>query len=189
MYHFFNIKLILFVLSLSIDTAIVSIGLGISGIGKKYYLRLGISFAVFEGLMPLIGFLAGNLVSGILGSITSYLGIILLFGMSIWMFKESFKDNDKKLHIHTWKGLMLTSLAVSMDELAVGFTMGTLGFPIIPVVILTASQAFVITFLGIFFGNIIGEKFIKRGEILTAVILFALAVLLLVEKLLHIGFK
>jgi putative Mn2+ efflux pump MntP len=189
MHHFLTteVKLALFILSLGIDTFTVAIGLGISGIGRKTRLRVGISFALFEGLMPLVGFLLGHAASNYLGSVASILGIIILFGVGVWMIRETFSNEDKKLEIETKKGLVLTSLAVSMDELAVGFSMGTLGFPIVLTVILIALQAFVLTFIGTTVGNRIGEAFAERAELIAGLVLCGLAILLLLENVLHIN--
>jgi manganese efflux pump family protein len=189
MHHFLTseIKLALFVLSLGIDTFTVAVGLGISGIGRKNRLRVGVSFALFEGLMPLIGFLLGHAVSNLFGNIASVLGILILFGIGVWMIKEAFSREDKKLKIDTRKGLVFTSLSVSMDELAVGFSMGTLGLPIILTVILIALQAFVLTVIGTTFGNRIGEVLAERAEFVAGFVLCTLAILLLLGNILHIN--
>ena len=189
MHHFLTTeaKLALFVLSLGIDTFTVAVGLGISGIGRKSRLRVGVSFALFEGLMPLLGFLLGHAVSNVLGDIASILGILILFGIGVWLIKEAFSEKDKKLQVDTKKGLVLTSLSVSMDELAVGFSMGALGLPIVLTVILIALQAFVLTFIGTTFGNRIGQILADRAEFVAGIVLCTLAILLLLEKILHIN--
>src|SRR5258708_36830722 len=117
MQHFIStdIKLAILILSLGVDTLTVAIGLGISGIGKKNRLRVGTSFALFEGIMPLFGFLIGHLIGGLLGDITSILGIIVLLGIGAWIMKESLSKEDKKLEIDTWSGLLLPSLSLSLD--------------------------------------------------------------------------
>ena len=190
MHHFLTteMKLTLFVLSLGIDSFTVALGLGISGIGRKNRLRVGLSFALFEGLMPVVGFLLGHAVSNFLGNIAAIVGIIILFGIGLWIIKEAFSKEDKGLKIDTRKGLVLTSLSISIDELAVGFSMGTLGLPIILTAILIALQAFVLTFIGTSIGNRIGEIFSERAEIIGGIILCGLAILLLLENVLHIDF-
>jgi putative Mn2+ efflux pump MntP len=69
-----------------------------------------------------------------------------------------------------------------MDELAVGFSMGTLGLPIIPAVIVIASQAFVLTFAGTALGNRIGERLTERAELVAGCVLCGLALVLLLEN-------
>jgi manganese efflux pump family protein len=176
------VKIIFFVLSLGIDTLAVSVGLGISGIGKRNLLKVCISFALFESLMPLIGFFAGFLFSDYLGYIASTIGTIILFAVGLWIIKESFSKETKHFRIDTKKGLILTSLSVSMDELAVGFSMGTLNFPIALTVILLLLQTFLFTYIGITFGNRIGMKFAERAKLLAGIVLCGLAIFFLLEK-------
>jgi putative Mn2+ efflux pump MntP len=184
---FTDIKLAILILSLGVDTFTVAIGLGISGIGRKNRIRVGTSFALFEGIMPLLGFLLGHVLGGILGDVASIFGIIVLFGIGAWIIKESHSKKDEKLEIDTWRGLLLTSLSVSLDELAVGFSMGALGFPIALTTILIAAQAFLLTFIGTIIGNRIGEKLAERAELVAGSVLCTLATLLILEKILRIS--
>lgn len=179
-----GIKLALLVLSLGLDTLAVAVALGISGIGRRTRLRVGLSFALFEGLMPLVGFFAGRSVSGVAGDAASIAGIVVLFGVGGWMVWESLAgDEDREMAVQSLGGLLLTSLSVSMDELAVGFSMGALGLPILLTVILIAAQAFLITLIGTAAGNRIGERVAERGETVAGLVLCGLALVLAVERL------
>ena len=179
-----DLKLALLILSLGVDTFTVAIGLGISGVGQKNRLRVGTSFAMFEGVMPILGFLFGKVIGGIFGDVTSVFGIAILFGVGAWIIKESLSKENKKLEIDTWAGLLLTSFSVSLDELAVGFSMGALGFPIALTAILVAAQAFLFTFIGTMIGNRVGEKLAERAEFVAGSVLCLLATLLVLEKIL-----
>lgn len=178
------LKLAVLVLSLGLDTVTVAVALGISGIGRRQRVRVGVSFACFEGGMPLLGFLAGRAVSGAIGGIASMLGIALLFGVGVWMVYEAVTGEDEpKLAVESWRGLILTSVSVSLDELAVGFSMGALGLPIALTVILIAAQAFVLTLVGTAIGNRVGEELAERAEVVAGIVLCGLAVVLAIEKI------
>ncbi len=179
-----DFKLIVLVLSLGLDTFTVAVSLGIAGIGRSNRIRVGSSFALFEGGMPLIGFIAGRLISGAVGDIASWAGIIVLFGVGVYMVYEAVSGEDEaNFSIDTWRGLLLTSLSVSLDELAIGFSMGALGLPIVLAVISIAAQAFILTFIGTTLGNRIGERLAERAELVAGVVLAGLAMVLVVEKL------
>jgi manganese efflux pump family protein len=179
-----GVKLAVLVLSLGLDTVTVAVSLGIAGIGRRNRVRIGASFALFEGGMPLGGFLAGRLISGAVGDIASWAGVLVLLGVGVYMVYESLSDQDEAiLNIDTWRGLLLTSLSVSMDELAIGFSMGALGLPIALAVVLIAAQAFILTFIGTALGNRIGERLAERAEFVAGAVLATLAVVLIVEKL------
>jgi putative Mn2+ efflux pump MntP len=178
-----DFKLAILVLSLGLDTLAVAVSLGIAGIGRRNRVRVGLSFALFEGGMPLIGFVAGRLISGAIGDIAAWLGIIVLLAVGVYMVYESVSGEvEANFNIDTWRGLVLISLSVSMDELAIGFSMGALGLPIVLAVVLIAAQAFVLTFAGTALGNRIGERLAERAESVAGVVLAGLAVALAVGK-------
>jgi putative Mn2+ efflux pump MntP len=70
-----------------------------------------------------------------------------------------------------------------MDELAVGFSMGALGLPIVLTVVLIAAQAFIITVLGTMAGNRIGVQLAERGETVAGVVLCGLALALAAQRI------
>lgn len=185
------VKLALLVLSLGMDTLAVAVALGISGMGKRNRLRVGAGFALFEGGMPLVGFAAGRLVSGALGEVASITGIVILFAVGAWMIHEGFAEAETDSQesaslsrsIESWWGLVLTSLSVSLDELAIGFSMGALGLPIGLTVVLIAAQAFLLTLIGTSIGNRIGEELAERAEMVAGIVLCGLALLLVGEKI------
>lgn len=178
-----SLKLAILVLSLGLDTLTVAIGLGISGTDQRNRLRVGATFALFEGGMPLAGFLLGKIASSAAGDVASLAGIIVLFGVGAWMVYEALAgDAESEFDIEGLRGLLLTALSVSLDELAVGFSMGALGLPIAVAVILIAAQAFILTYLGTALGNRIGERLAERAELVAGVVLAGLALVLLVGK-------
>jgi manganese efflux pump family protein len=178
-----GVKLALLVLSLGLDTFAVAVALGISGIGRRGRLRVGVSFALFEGLMPLVGFFLGAAISGAEAKFATVAGIVVLFGVGAWMIWESFfGDDDREPAVDSLRGIVLTSLSVSMDELAVGFSMGALGLPAGLAVALIAAQAFLITLLGTSLGNRIGKRVAERGETVAGVVLCGLALVLAVQQ-------
>jgi putative Mn2+ efflux pump MntP len=179
-----GVKLALLVFSLGLDTLAVAVALGMSGIGRQNRLRAATSFALFEGVMPLAGFFIGRGASGAAGDVASIAGIVVLFGVGAWTIQESLRgDDEREPAVESIGGLILTSLSVSMDELAVGFSMGALGLPILLTVILIAAQAFLVTLIGAAAGQRIGEHVAERGEMLAGVVLCGLALVLAVERL------
>ncbi len=58
--------------------------------------------------------------------------------------------------------LVLLGLSVSLDELAIGFTLGLLRVPVLPVVILVGVQAIVVSQIGLTIGFLLPER-LRRG--------------------------
>lgn len=169
-------------LSLGLDTFAVAIGLGLSGVDGRARLRAGFAFAAAEGVMPLAGFLLGNVLARAVGAVASYLAIGLLFAVGAYALWEATRNEDHDYHVEAPLTLLVLALSVSMDELAVGFSLGLLHVPVLLAVDYIALQAFILTLVGIRLGGRLGAVFAERAELISGVALIGLAVLLLVEK-------
>lgn len=74
-------------------------------------------------------------------------------------------------------------MSVSLDELAIGFTLGLLRLPALLVIVLIGAQAFVLSQLGLRLGGRMGSRVRKGAERLAGLALDALGAGLLIEKL------
>ena len=77
----------------------------------------------------------------------------------------------------------MLEISISLDELAVGFTFELLRLPVLPVIIVIAVEAFVLSQLGMRLGARLSEKTRERAQQLAGAALLGLGVVLLVEKL------
>lgn len=179
-------KLAGLVLSLGLDTFAVAIGLGLSGVGRRDRIRYGVSFALAEGIMPLVGFLVGQVVANVVSAVASYVAIALLLGVGLYILWESMHEEEREFEAATVPRLLTLALSVSMDELAVGFSLGLLRIPVLVAAALIAAQAFLLTWIGISFGKALGEVLAERAELLSGIVLSLLALLLLVLKVMGI---
>lgn len=73
---------------------------------------------------------------------------------------------------------------VSLDELAIGFSLGLARLPTVPVIIAIGAQAFLAAQLGLQLGGRIGERFREAAERLAGIALIALGLFLITEHLL-----
>jgi putative Mn2+ efflux pump MntP len=146
-----------FVVPLGFDTLAVALLLGLRGIRP---FRPALTFAVFEAAMPLIGILLGRLVGDRFETPAVVLGGLVLLGVALYMLKEALEDEDETAgHDFTTLGMAaIAGFGISMDELAIGFPMGTSGLPIPQTIGAIAAQAFVVTYVGIFAGSRVGAR-------------------------------
>jgi putative Mn2+ efflux pump MntP len=79
--------------------------------------------------------------------------------------------------------LLALGLSVSLDELAIGFTIGLLHLSLGLAVVLIGAQAFLFSQLGLRLGSHLNEAFRERAERAAGVALLALASFLAIEKL------
>jgi putative Mn2+ efflux pump MntP len=141
-------------------------------------------FALFEGGMALLGFAAGRLISSALGEAASLVGVVVLFGVGTWMVYQSLGGLEEgELQIESWRSLLLTSASISMDELAIGFSMGSLRLPVGITIVFIAGQALVLTLIGTAIGNRVGERLAERAETVAGLVLCGLALVLTAEML------
>ena len=183
------LKLVGLIVPLGLDTFAVAAALGIAGLKAQDRLRVSLLFTAFEVGMPLVGFFGGRLVGDVVGNAADYLAILVLIALGVFMVwpKSEEKENKRRGLLGRTRGLAAIGLgiSISMDELAIGFTIGLLRFSIFLVVILIGVQTFVVTQMGIRLGERVGERVREGAERLAGVALAALGFVLAGEKLVH----
>ncbi|GAC1652950.1 MAG: manganese efflux pump MntP family protein [Vulcanimicrobiaceae bacterium] len=155
------VKIAAFVVPLGIDTLAVAVLLGLRGVGP---LRPALVFAFFEAVMPLIGIVAGRFVGARFETPAVITGGVVLIGVAAYMLKEKLEDSEEadNLSFDSWRVAMLAGFGVCMDELAIGFPMGTSGLPIPQTLGAIAVQTFIVTFAGCLAGRRVGESLGRR---------------------------
>src|SRR5437660_9247018 len=167
------LKLVGLIVPLGLDTFAVAAALGIAGLKGQERLRVSLLFTAFEVGMPLVGFFGRRLVGNVAGSAADYLAILILIALGVYVFwpKREEKEQERLGLLGRTHGLAAIGLgiSVSMDELAIGFTIGLLRFSIFLVVILIGVQTFVVTQLGIRLGARVGERVREGAERLAGI--------------------
>jgi manganese efflux pump family protein len=183
------LKVIALVVPLGLDTFAVAAALGMAGLRREDRLRVSALFTAFEVGMPLIGFFGGRLVGNVAGSAADFVAIIILIGLGIYLlWPKGDEQEDKRASLlGRTHGLAAIGLGISIstDELAIGFTIGLLRFPVLLILVLIGIQTFVAAQLGIRLGARLGERIREGAERLAGVALALLGLFLLAEKLFH----
>ena len=167
--------------------------------------------------MPLVGLTIGYAVSLFLSNVMHILGPLLLIGVGLWELLEEVHERISKGKEHKnlaganpavpsdpnsaagaekdtvqrWDRQLLLALSVSLDELAIGFSLGaiTSGLPgsktinTITLCILIGLQGFLMTLIGLTLGRTLRVrlKSVKEWtELLSCILLIALGVWLLI---------
>lgn len=177
---------IAFIVPLAVDTFAVSAAVGVTKPTRRQRLRLSGVFAIFEGGMPAVGVLIGGPLSQALGATADYLAIAILLGFGGFTLLHGDDEDEEASRLATAHGaaLILIGLSVSLDELAIGFTLGLLGVPVLPALVAIGTQAFVASQVGFRFGSSLSGRFREVAERLAGIVLIALACVLLAERLL-----
>lgn len=119
------IEVIILGIALAMDSLAVSIvnGIKYKNYGKKEMLLASLSFGVFQGLMPLFGYLLFTPFIKYVEKIDHWIVLILLSYIGIGMIKESFEKQEdifEKTEKFTLKVLLAESIATAIDALSVG---------------------------------------------------------------------
>ena len=180
-------KLVALILPLGLDTFAVSAALGAMRVSGAHRLRLSLLFAAFEALMPLIGLALGAPLGRAIGDAADYIAIGVLFAFGVYTLLHSEDDDERLSQLVKLGGVsssLLLGTSISLDELAIGFTLGLLRLPAGLVIVLIALQAFIVTQLGLRLGHRLSEQVREGAETLAGLALIVLALGLLAERLL-----
>lgn len=176
------VKLVLFVLPLGLDTFAVSAALGLAGLPKRQRLKISLIFSAFEMAMPVVGLLLGRALGHAIGDVADYVAAAALVALGLWMLFGAEEDDGRRLVASSGVALLAVGLSVSVDELAMGFTIGLLHLSLAWAVVLIGAQAFVVAQIGLRLGSRLGEETREWAERIAGLALIGLAVLVLVEK-------
>jgi putative Mn2+ efflux pump MntP len=180
--------LLALLIPLTLDTFIVSTALGLAGLKKEHHLRTSLVLTSFEAGMPAIGVLLGHVVSDFSGHYASYAAgaVIGIAGLLLLRpSQEKDEDKEKTRLLSQAHGLAIINLgiSISIDELALGLSLGLLHVPLLLAVVLIGIQAFVASQLGLRLGQRLNQKFRERAETLAGMFLVAVAVVIIVLAL------
>ncbi|MDQ6713034.1 MAG: manganese efflux pump MntP family protein [Candidatus Dormibacteraeota bacterium] len=183
------LTLVALVVPLGLDTFAIAAALGMSGLTPRDRIRVTVLFTAFEMGMPIVGIVVGAFAGKVAGSAADYVAIAILIGLGVVMLWPRRADRDEAERLGLLartRGLAAIGLgiSISLDELAIGFTLGLLRFSILLVIVLIGIQTLVVTQAGLRVGSRIGEAVRERAEQLAGIVLAALGVVLLVERFL-----
>ncbi len=148
-----GLKMVALVLSLGMDTLAVAIALGCRKTAGR--VRIALTFACAEALMPMLGLWTGQAAGGVIGNWASLAGGVALLAVAVWLLFFADEDDEQEgleRNLAGW-ALIAAAFGISVDELAVGFSIGLIGVPIGLTIGLISIQAFLFTLIGITFGN------------------------------------
>ncbi|MEG0376066.1 MAG: manganese efflux pump MntP family protein [Raoultibacter sp.] len=183
------IELFLVAVGLSMDAFAVSIckGLGMRKINYRHALIIALFFGVFQGVMPVIGWLLGTQFESYITSFDHWIAfglLVIIGGKMLWdAFHEEATCTDCEQPKINVKELTLLAIATSIDALAIGITLAFLQVDIIRAALTIGVITFVLSFIGVIVGKRFGDKYQKRATIAGGVVLIAIGVKILLEHL------
>ncbi len=187
------IELLIIAISLSMDAFAVSIckGLSFDKIKISRMLIVGLYFGGFQMLMPILGYFLGKTFASFIDKYDHWVVFALLSLIGANMIREALGKEEKVSSSLKFGEMILLAIATSIDALAVGISFALLGFNNSNIFLGTGIigiTTFIISSLGVLFGNLFGAKNRKIASIVGGSCLILLGIKILLSDLGVISF-
>jgi len=183
--NFFEVLLI--ALSMAMDAFAVCIGAGTTGQaeGPRPTFRLAFHFGLFQFLLPVIGWFAGTTIERYIAAYDHWIAFVLLGFVGVRMLRSGFDPNGEENPADPSRGwtLIMLSIAVSIDALAIGLSLALIGVDIWYPGVVIGVVTGLVSGLGLRLGGRLGEKFGKRMEIVGGLVLIGIGIRIVVMHL------
>lgn len=166
------LEIIIVGLILSADSFSAAVAMGLRRFSKKDAFKFAFSSGGAEGLVTLVGSMAGLHLISKIESFDHIIAFILLMGVALHMAYEGFCDlisrevKSEKLDFHSFTKVLIVSFATSLDAFGVGIGLGVAQKPITPYVISIGIWAFISTIAGLYLAKRLSKK---SGPIVTLI--------------------
>jgi len=178
------LALFLVAAAVGVSNFAAAIAIGVSGVDARTRLRVGIVFGVFEAGMPLLGLMLGQQLADSLGHTARWVSAGLLIAVGVYALFSGTKGRRGKTAGQTAAApvpvgngrLLLTGLALSVDNLVVGFALGTYNTSILVAALVIGVVSVAMSLIGLELGARIGTWAGDRGEQLAGLMLISVGV-------------
>jgi putative Mn2+ efflux pump MntP len=179
------LPLIIIAIGLAMDAFAVSLGIGTTQQAQRPrpILRLSFHMGIFQGLMTLVGWLAGSSIIHWIAGLDHWVAFALLAYVGSNMIRSSQRGAEANCRSDPSRGrtLIVLCLACSLDALAVGLSLAMLQVDILTASLTIAVVSLGFSLIGLLAGHQLGVKFGRRMEILGGLILIGIGLRILIS--------
>ncbi len=169
--------LLLVAVGLGASNLAASIGIGFAGVDHRTRVRVGVVFGFFEAAMPLVGLAIGRSASHRLGSTGHVVGAGLLIAVGVYTVATGFgSHHDRRAGAAGSGRLVVTGLALSIDNLVVGFALGSLHIEFALAAAVIAVVSVGMSLVGLEIGRRVGASVEHRGELVGGMVLIGVGI-------------
>lgn len=181
------IEIIVLSVGLAMDATAVSMtnGMNDTKMKIKKILLIGLTFGLFQALMPLLGYLFGMLFVDFIEKIDHWIALILLGFLGIQMLREGVSKKEEQDDVKGLglKLLLIQGVATSIDALAVGVSLASLKVNILYSVISIGIITAILSVIGVFIGKKFGDLLNNKASILGGIILIGIGLKIFIEHM------
>ena len=142
---------------------------------------IGLAFGLFQGVMPVFGWLLGSFALAYIEAFDHWIAFLLLAYLGVQMIRETAAEGAARPLVGAT--LLIAAVATSIDAFAAGLTLPTLDFPPLLACGLIAGVTALFSLFAVWLGGRAGERFGRPAEVLGGVLLIALGAKILAEHL------
>ena len=148
-------------------------------------LKVAFSFGFFQAVMPIIGWIAGMGVIGLIADFDHWVAFILLLIIGCRMIHESVckRPDERRINIFNPYLLLVLSVATSIDALAAGLSLSLLEIQIFTPAAVTGFVTFLLSLFGLLVGRRSRNILLGKVEVVGGLILICLGIKILIEHL------
>jgi manganese efflux pump family protein len=177
------LALLLVAAAVGMSNFAAAIGIGVAGVDRRTRLRVGLVFGAFESGMPLLGLVLGQQIADPLGHAARWIAAGLLIAAGGYGLVTAIRGAR-----HRSAGepgppprfglarLLLSGLALSLDNLVVGFALGTYSTSIVMSAAVIGVVSVALSLIGLELGARLGRLAGERGEQLAGVLLISVGI-------------
>jgi putative Mn2+ efflux pump MntP len=180
------LELFLIGIGLSMDCFAVSLSFGtVQALRWKEVIKMAAWFGLFQGMMPVIGWIIGNTVQSHIASIDHWIAFGILGFIGLKMIIQSFTGGvkERSLDIRKTSVLLSLSIATSIDALITGISFGFIHVNILLAAVIITSVTFISSVIGARLGK--GTSFLpaRWAEFAGGIVLIGIGSKILFEHL------
>ncbi|MDD5397964.1 MAG: manganese efflux pump MntP family protein [Dehalococcoidia bacterium] len=183
--------LVVFLIAIGLSADCFAVALSASVTAKNpsrlQVLRVAAMFGLFQAIMPVLGWLAGQTMVKFIASYDHFLAFVLLAivgGRMIWESFHHKKEYDEQTDVTKGWMLLTLSVATSIDALAVGFSIAFMDVHVAVASIIIGVVAFIATVIGFLLGKKAGALIGRWAEAIGGIVLIGIGLRILISHLL-----
>jgi len=186
--------------SVGLSNLAAAIGIGFGGVTARTRIRVAVVFGVFEAGMPIVGLVVGAGVASGIGHAARWIGAVVLIAIGLVTVIQALRrpaepepgpaepepgpaepgpgasDPGASHHTDSLGRLIISAFALSLDNLAAGFALGTMHVGVAEGAIVIGVVSVAMSLAGLELGGRIGAAAGRRSEQIGGAILVGVGV-------------
>lgn len=161
-------------LGLAMDAFAVAVSQGTLRVRPHFHaLKVGLTFGLAQAVMPLLGSLIGLAVLGWISAFDHWVVLALLGFLGTRMIRQAFDEEAEATALGGW-ALGAAAVATSIDALAAGFTLPSLGLPVLTSSLVIGLVTATLCLVGVRIGALVGNRAGRIADVLGGLILIGI---------------